>query len=169
MENLDTNDKRKLSLNEIGWRGLTYTLSAVIVFLLTAILFFIARGALFTPFGDYPTQEVIAPKVDGLPQVSLSKDAGVTMRAVKCTHFPVETSGGFSWFGETDTHEILVVPGSVGSSQRNGTCEVLQFVNSFPSKVVAGVWQIRGTETAYGTNGETATRTWQTERFRIVE
>lgn len=156
-------------MTENSWRRVTYALVGLIAFLLAVILFFVARGALFAPFADYPEQEIIAAVVDGLPQVSLSKDAGVTVRAVKCTRYPVETSGGFSWFGDTKNHETVVLAGSVGSSKRNGTCETIQFVNRFPQGLVPGEWQIRGTETAYGANGETATRTWQTERFRIVE
>lgn len=158
-----------LVMDERRWRMITFLLIGILCALLATSIYFTARGAFFLPFGEYSEQQVVATEVNGLPQISLSTDKTIVTRAVKCTRFPIDTVGGFSYYGESGDGIIIVVPGTVGYTHRLGKCETLQFVNVFPRDLTPGIWQMRGAETAFGENGESATKTWSTERFRVVE
>lgn len=163
-----TNDLQGLLMDARRWRMVTFFLIVILCALLAISIYFTARGAFFLPFGEYPEQKIIANEIDGMPQVSLSTDKGIPVRAIKCTRFPIEVVGGYSYYSERDGITI-VVPGAVGSSPRLGKCELLEFVNVFPDELSPGIWQIRGVETTYGNNGEVASKTWKTESFRVVE
>lgn len=153
-------------------RLLTLFWGILVTVVLLGSVTLIARPFAYQPLGDYPKQQIIAPRgEDTIPVVSLSAGL-VPVRGMKCVNGtePVFITSVTQWRRE-EGNSITTIAGTAGAVRRKPGCLTFEFQNVMPSRVTPGIWQITGSETASGDGlwwGVSQTKNWETEYFRVV-
>lgn len=133
----------------------------------------------WSPLGPYPTQQVDADVVDGMPTVAVS--AGVVkVRGRKCV-----TGSGYDIVGSAAWQSIdprgTIIDAGQGSRPATDGCTSFTFVNTVPGPVAAAVhaqalagvpapvWRLTGTERPVDGERVGAELSWATEPFVLVD
>ena len=133
----------------------------------------------WSPLGPYPTQQVVAPVVDGVPTVHLS--AGVVkVHGRKCEHGSGYQIVGPAAWQSLDPRGTIIQAGEGSRAAADG-CTSFSFVNTIPEAVVAAVhaqalagetepvWRLTGTERPVDGSRTGAELSWATEPFVLVD
>lgn len=137
------------------------------------------RTEIWNPLGPYPTQQVEATIVDGVPTVPLS--AGV----VNVTGRKCEVGDGCAVVGSASWQSVqprgTIIRAGEGTRAAADGCTDFRYANTIPQSVVEAVqaqvrtghpspvWRIVGTERPVDGSRSGAELSWATERFVLVD